>query len=155
MIYPVAGAMDNKYTKIAVILIIASFIIVSMVLAAIVLAVRGPSWLGKESSPPVCTREQMNRLAEDLVVKSATYRFDGIDGSLRSVKVESAENGGIWNLTYTFTTGHPGHGDRTDQVLAQVITSHDAAITFKDCKIMSAVCDGDWDLATDRQLAPK
>jgi len=39
--------MDNKYVKIAVILVFATFIIVSLVFAVIVLAVRGPSWLGK------------------------------------------------------------------------------------------------------------
>ena len=46
MVYP-ADIMDNKYVKIAVILVIASFIIVSMVFAVIVLVVRGPEWLGK------------------------------------------------------------------------------------------------------------
>lgn len=45
-VYP-ADIMDNKYIKIAVILVIASFIIVTMVFAIIVLAVRGPEWLGK------------------------------------------------------------------------------------------------------------
>jgi len=39
--------MDNKYVKIAIILVFATFIIVSLVFAVIVLAVRGPSWLGK------------------------------------------------------------------------------------------------------------
>jgi hypothetical protein len=47
MMYPLADAMDNKYIKIAVILVIASFIIISMVFAVILLAVRGPSLLGK------------------------------------------------------------------------------------------------------------
>lgn len=47
MVYPVVGAMDNKYVKIAVILTIASFIIVTLVFAVIVLVLRGPSWLGK------------------------------------------------------------------------------------------------------------
>jgi len=39
--------MDNKYIKIAVILVFASFVIVSLVFAVILLAVRGPSLLGK------------------------------------------------------------------------------------------------------------
>jgi len=39
--------MDNKFIKIAVILVIATFILVSLVFAVIVLALRGPSWLGK------------------------------------------------------------------------------------------------------------
>jgi len=46
MVYP-ADTMDNKFIKIAVILVIASFIIVTMVFLIIVLAVRGPEWLGK------------------------------------------------------------------------------------------------------------
>jgi len=51
--------MDNKYIKIAVILVIASFVVVSLIFAVIVLAVRGPSWLGKISGPS-CTQEQVN-----------------------------------------------------------------------------------------------
>jgi len=45
-VYP-ADIMDNKYVKIAVILVIATFIIITMVFAVIVLAVRGPEWLGR------------------------------------------------------------------------------------------------------------
>jgi len=56
---PVAGAMDNKYTKIAIILVFTSFVVVSLIFAVIVLAVRGPSWLGKISGPS-CTQEQVN-----------------------------------------------------------------------------------------------
>jgi len=47
MIYPVAGIMDNKYVKIAVILVFASFVIITLVFAVILLVVRGPSLLGK------------------------------------------------------------------------------------------------------------
>ncbi|MBN1690715.1 MAG: hypothetical protein JW901_06815 [Dehalococcoidia bacterium] len=45
-VYP-ADIMDNKYVKIAVLLVIATFIIITMVFAVIVLAVRGPEWLGR------------------------------------------------------------------------------------------------------------
>jgi len=47
MVYQIACAMDNKYIKIAVILVIASFIIITLVFAVIVLVIRGPAWLGK------------------------------------------------------------------------------------------------------------
>jgi hypothetical protein len=39
--------MDNKYIKIAVILVFASFVIITLIFAVIVLAVRGPALLGK------------------------------------------------------------------------------------------------------------
>ena len=43
--------MDNKYFKIAVILVLTSFVLVSLVFAVVVLKTRGPEWLGKLSSP--------------------------------------------------------------------------------------------------------
>jgi hypothetical protein len=46
-VYPPAGSMDNKYFKIAVILVLASFVLVSLVFAVILLVLRSPSLPGK------------------------------------------------------------------------------------------------------------
>ena len=47
IVYPPAGSIDNKYFKIAVILVLASFVLVSLVFAVILLVLRGPSLPGK------------------------------------------------------------------------------------------------------------
>jgi hypothetical protein len=47
MVYPAAGVMDNKYIKIAVILVFASFVIITLILVVIVLVLRSPSLPGK------------------------------------------------------------------------------------------------------------
>lgn len=56
MIYPLAGSMDNKYFKIAVILALTSFVLVSLVFAVVVMKIKGPEWLGKFSGPS-CTQQ--------------------------------------------------------------------------------------------------
>jgi hypothetical protein len=47
MVYLAAGIMDNRYIKIAVILVFASFVIITLIFAVIVLVLRGPALLGK------------------------------------------------------------------------------------------------------------
>jgi hypothetical protein len=52
-----------------------------------------------------------------------------------------------------FYTAHPGHGDRTGQILLQVISKHEAIVTVGHRgEITSAICDGVWDLLTDKEL---
>jgi hypothetical protein len=47
MISSIAGVMDNKYIKIAVILVFASFVIITLIFTVIVLVLRSPSVPGK------------------------------------------------------------------------------------------------------------
>ncbi len=144
--------MESKLFKTALILAFSSFLLVSIVFGAVLLVVRGPSLFRDGSKLPACTQAQAAKLGNDLILNSATFIFDGIQGSVSPVKAQATGNGQSWNLAYTFQTGHPGHGDRTGQVLAQVITTHPAVVIVTDCKVVSAVCDGMWNLVTDRPL---
>jgi len=56
--------------------------------------------------------------------------------------------------TFYFKTAHPGHGDRSGQMLAQVITQHTAVVLFasEQGKVLSAICDGQWDMLQEKAL---
>lgn len=86
-----------------------------------------------------------------LIKNSPTFSYDGIKESIKQVKAESSDSGQTWKLIYSYKTAHPGHGDRSDQVLAEVVTGHTAEITLTKCKITSAMCDKTWDLLTNGQ----
>jgi hypothetical protein len=51
-----------------------------------------------------------------------------------------------------FECRQPGYGDRTGQVLAQVITPHEIRIVVSAGEVLSAVIDGEWDELNQRKV---
>ncbi len=104
---------------------------------------------GADKSPtPSATQVPYSGMVEDFIKNSSTYKFDGIEGSLKLTKVVGTPNGD-GEFTIEYQTAHPGHGDRSGQVLAQVITNHTATIQVKEGKITSAICDESRDIFKD------
>ncbi len=88
----------------------------------------------------------------DFVRNSSTFKFDGYKDSVKvSAPIEKAD--GTLEYTVEYTCGQPGHGDRSGQMLAQLVTNHTAKIDVKDGKITTAVCDGEWDMTADTNPA--
>lgn len=48
-------------------------------------------------------------------------------------------------MTVEFDCAHPGYGDRSDMMLAQVITHHSIMIHVTEGKVTLAVIDDKWD----------
>ncbi len=97
------------------------------------------------------------KVAEDFIRNSSTFRFDGIEGSIKLVETDPGPTSAFrsWSYTFEFQTRHPGHGDRTGQFLAQVITTHNAKILVnleKDTAVMMAICDNAWDMLREKDL---
>ncbi len=57
-----------------------------------------------------------------------------------------------WEFTFEFDSRHAGYGDRTGQVLAQVITPHRAVVTVEEGEVTSAVMDGKWDMLRQEMI---
>jgi len=96
-------------------------------------------------------------LAQDFVEHSPTYVFDGIGETLKlinaaaySEKTITEDNkGDITNgcvFTFTFDSSGAGYGDRAGQMVAEVITPHEAVITVEQGKIVSAILDNTWNM---------
>jgi hypothetical protein len=144
----------GKYLKAAVMLVLGSFLAVTVIFVLVLFALKGPAAFPTAPAPSsatACTQEQASAMALILVKNSPTFGYDGVKDSVKLVKAESPDNGQTWKVIYSFKTAHPGHGDRSDQVLAQVVTGHTAEVTVTKCKITAAVCDKTWDLLTNGQ----
>jgi hypothetical protein len=112
-----------------------------------------------QTTPPITATPSISteqEIAEKFVINSATFKFDGIEGSLKFVKAEQGPTSSFKStvVTLTFQTQHPGHGDRTGEVLAQVITDHIAVILVntENQTVASAVCDETWDMIDEQEL---
>ena len=101
---------------------------------------------------PVGSQEQGQQVAEEFVKMEATFRFDGIQETLKLTSNTSVANG--WKYTLEFDSRHSGYGNRTGQILAQVITHHAAVVTVQSGKVTSALMDDKWDMVKGQELHP-
>ncbi|MFQ6095275.1 MAG: carboxypeptidase regulatory-like domain-containing protein, partial [Candidatus Bathyarchaeia archaeon] len=82
------------------------------------------------------------KIAQDFIVQAPTYKYDGIRETLNVTDVKVLESFPVqYVITITFDSGHAGYGDRTGQVLAQVITPHTAVVKVVNDNVVSAVLD--------------
>ena len=86
-------------------------------------------------------------VAQGFLAKAPTFAFDGIKDSVGSIPPIQVLKSypPQYVLQFGFDSSHAGYGDRTGQVLAQVITPHVIEITVSDKKVTSAVIDKSWD----------
>ncbi len=92
-------------------------------------------------------------IVENFIKTGSTFRFDGIDGTVKLINWTADAADKNWQFTVAFQTRHAGHGDRTGHMLAQVITNHTAVIVATDGEITSAVCDNSWDMLKDAPVS--
>ncbi len=99
------------------------------------------------------TQEESQRVAEDFVRNSPTFMFDGIAESLELTEAVTLRCPSCWQFVFEFESSQAGYGDRTGQMLAQVITPHKAVITVENGDVKSAIMDGRWDMLSQKFLA--
>jgi len=106
-----------------------------------------------ETLQPVDTSlEEAEQLALDWLMAAPTFSFDGIDGSMSIIDTVIAESYPVqYFVTISFTCAQPGYGDRTGEVLAQVITEHTAKVVVSSGEVRSAVIDDTWDEFNQRE----
>ena len=100
------------------------------------------------------TQEESLQIAEQFVRNDPTFVFDGIGDSLRLIDTVTLCCPSCWQLVFEFESAHSGYGDRSGQVLLQVITPHKAVITVESGEVKSAIMDERWDMI-NQQLLPK
>ncbi|MBN1454739.1 MAG: hypothetical protein JW945_00585 [Methanomicrobia archaeon] len=105
-----------------------------------------PSPSGKEF-----TEAESREIARVFVENSPTYQYDGFD--LRFNRSEPLRCPCCWLFVFEFTSRHAGYGNRTGQVLAQVITPHTAQVVVNQGAVTSATLDEQWDMLTQAQIA--
>ncbi len=101
---------------------------------------------------PVSEEESL-QIAREFVRNSPTFQFDGIYETLIHVSTYAARCPYCWNFIFTFESRHAGYGDRTGQMLAQVITPHIAQILVHEGSVESATMDGKWDMINQQSIS--
>ena len=89
--------------------------------------------------------ELADDVAQAFLIKAPTFKFDGLSETIvvgETIIREIFPQQYI--VTLLFDSRHAGYGDRSDQVLAQVITSHLALITVVNDNVISAIIDDTW-----------
>jgi hypothetical protein len=81
-------------------------------------------------------------IAEEWIRGSPTYGHDGFDLSLVG---QERLGPGRYGFTYSFNSRSAGYGNRSGQVVAQVITPHTIRVRIDDLRVTHAVIDGRWD----------
>jgi len=91
-------------------------------------------------------------LALEFVRHSPTYLFDGVYETVKVTDTFIMESYPVQYVVFIeFDSRHAGFGDRTDQVLAQVITPHTARVTVVDGEVVSATLDDVWDMVNQEE----
>jgi hypothetical protein len=99
-----------------------------------------------------CTQEESLQIAKQFVRNEATFVFDGISDSLRLIDTITLRCPSCWQFVFRFESRQAGYGDRTGQMLAQVITPHEAVVTVEQGEVKSAVIDEKWDMINQQLL---
>jgi hypothetical protein len=98
------------------------------------------------------TEAEGRQLAEEYLRNSPTFQYDGIAGSIVYQETLYAFCEGCWGFVFAFQCAHAGYGDRTGQVLAQVITDHEAVIGVSNGQLDGGTIDEYWDMATQQPV---
>ena len=134
------GAVSVRWMRVAVPLLVALPLLLSAVFAyQLCSQLRG--------------RDDAVKIAESYLLTCETFRFDGIKSSVTVDTVVSVQSG--WKIRLNSTCAHPGYGDRTVQLLLQVISSHQIQITVQEGRVSSAIIDEKWDEVSQSLIPPK
>ena len=131
--------------------------VITVIRAEVVAATLDAEWnmLEQKMISSRISEEESREMAEDFVENCPTFLFDGIEESLELVETLYPDIENAWQFVIQFESRQAGYGDRTGQVLAEVITPHKAIITVVQGEITSAVMDDEWDMIIQRMLEVK
>lgn len=91
-------------------------------------------------------RDQAIELARTFTMDAPTFAFDGIPETLTVEYVSILESYPVqYRIKVTFDSAQAGFGNRTGQMLSQVITPHTMDVIVSEGNVISAVIDEQWD----------
>ena len=101
--------------------------------------------------PDEYTQETSVEAALKFLEDSPTFQFDGIPESVIVDIVIPYRMRWTYGVTINFTCSHAGYGDRTDMILAQVLTDNQARIIVEKNTVIGAFIDNYWDMMKHRE----
>ncbi|MCC7571281.1 GerMN domain-containing protein [Candidatus Micrarchaeota archaeon] len=104
-----------------------------------------------DEQPEAMTIEQAREVARTWVqTNSPTYTYDGSDLTL--VTEEEIIPGFRYQFFFSFVSSAAGYGDRSDEIVAQVITPHNMEVIVENGQVVSAVTDEVYDELQGRMI---
>ncbi|WP_319507657.1 hypothetical protein [uncultured Methanolobus sp.] len=97
------------------------------------------------------SEEDAEAKAEEWIMNAPTYSFDGSNLSLADHQYNDEEPE-VHTLTYTFISSHGGYGNRSDQMVTQVITNHTVEIRLYNEIVETVIVDEVWNEMTQHML---
>lgn len=98
----------------------------------------------------VLTSDDAKALAEEFIVSSPTFSFDGYGLTL----VEAHGSRSTYYLTYKFTSQYAGYGDRTGKSYSMGPVEHEAVLTIRRGEVVGAVLDERYDMLSQSLIDP-
>ncbi|SFM90896.1 hypothetical protein [Methanolobus profundi] len=97
------------------------------------------------------SEEETQKITEQWITSMPTYSYDGYNLTLEEhIVLDTLPS--IHGLTYTFTSSHEGYGDRSDEVLTEVVTNHTIRVSLSQREIRKAIIDEAWDEITQEPV---
>lgn len=130
-------------------------IIIAVIIAIVALALYSQLSCPIEKPSTVTNgvnEEKSLKIAQQFLENSPTYKFDGIEETLKHEETLTLRCPYCWQFIFTFNSRQAGYGDRTGQMLAQVITQHTARITVEQEEVTYAVLDNKWDMLQQEKI---
>jgi hypothetical protein len=92
-------------------------------------------------------------LALEFVKNSPTFLFDGMSETVKVVDTIIMESYPVqYVVIIEFDSRHAGFGDRTGEVLAQMITHHRAGVKVVEGEVIVAILDDVWDMVNQEEM---
>jgi hypothetical protein len=128
-------------------------IIIALILIVVFIAL---ILIGRTEKPVIedeaFTIDQAREIAQDWIVNNAsTYVFDGFNLELK--EQEQVIENETYLFTFSFQSRAAGYGDRTDQMLAQMITDHVIEIVVDQGEVILAQTDNVFDEINNQMIS--
>ena len=146
------GGYGNRSGKIVTQVLTPHIAVITVKNKTVTQAILDGKWDMLKQEPIEQNTEKITKTkAKNFVENSETYKFDGFDLDLNeTLYPDTCEN--CYQFVFNFKSRHAGYGNRSGQMLAQVITPHTATITIKNSKVTKAILDGKWDMIQQTPL---
>ena len=101
---------------------------------------------GKADQLNLVSEEESLTIAREYINNCPTFKFDGMEETLKHTSTLTLRCPSCWQFEFQFESRQSGYGDRTGQMLAQVITHHTVTIMVQEGEVGSAIMDDKWDM---------
>ena len=98
------------------------------------------------------TQEESQEIARQYVINEPTFAFDGMEDTLNLAETITLKCPYCWEFVFEFDCAAAGYGNRTDFMVAQVITPHTARVAVMEGVVATAVMDGKWDMMEQKLI---